>query len=72
MRILLSNGIWYYKKIRKNYDLEKVQARDRHKEKVILNNGYQYHIVKDMGGYDKKFVEEQFQIFLFSLIYMDD
>jgi hypothetical protein len=67
---VLYNGIWQsqrfgqYKQVRKNHNLAQVQARDKIKESVIKNNGYSYHIVKDMGKFDKEFVEHQFRLFI--------
>ncbi len=64
---VLWNGIFHYKQIHKKQSLEQVQSRDKIKMKVIENNGYTYYIVKDIGSYKKKFVEEQFELFLKSL-----
>lgn len=65
---ILYNGIWHYKKITKTHSLEQMQARDAIKTVVIENNGYVPYVVKDLGKFNKKFVEEAFQLFLFSLI----
>lgn len=65
---ILYNGIWHYKKITKTHSLEQMQARDAIKTVVIENNGYVPYVVKDLGKFNKKFVEETFQLFLFSLI----
>jgi len=65
---ILYNGIWHYKKITKTHSLEQMQARDAIKTAVIENNGYVPYVVKDLGKFNKKFVEEAFQLFLFSLI----
>jgi hypothetical protein len=61
---VLYNGIWHYKQVRKNHNLAQVQARDKIKESVIKNNGYTYHIVKDMGKFNKQFVDGQFWLFI--------
>ena len=58
------NGIWHYKKIMERHNLEDVQRRDKLKEKAIKECGYEVYTVKDMGRHNKKFVEEQFSIFL--------
>ena len=58
------NGIWHYKKVRKNHNLELVKNRDRIKEKMIIRNGYIPYIIKDMGRYNTKFVDEQFEKFM--------
>jgi len=65
---ILYNGIWHYKKITKTHSLEQMQARDAIKTVVIENNGYVPYVVKDLGKFNKKFIEEAFQLFLFSLI----
>lgn len=64
---ILYNGIWHYKQVRKDHNLKQVQARDRIKEKVIINNGYTYYIVKDMGGFNEKFISREFFLFLHKL-----
>jgi hypothetical protein len=60
------NGIWHYKQVRKNHKLEQVQARDRLKQKIILDNGYTYYIVRDLGKFDKVFVKTEFDKFMHS------
>jgi hypothetical protein len=64
---ILWNGPFHYKQIFKKQSLEQVQNRDRIKMKVIENNGYINYVVKDLGKFKKKFVEEQFELFLKSL-----
>jgi hypothetical protein len=66
---ILWNGAWHYKQISKTQQLTQVQARDRVKTAIINKYGYTPYIIKDMGKYDKQFVEEQFEIFL--LLRMD-
>lgn len=58
------NGIWHYKQIKTNHNLENTQHRDRIKLKVIKKHGYQSYIIKDMGKADKKFVEQEFEKFM--------
>lgn len=53
-------GIWHYKKVRSKHSVEQVQARDKIKMDVIKNNGYIPYVIKDMGRYNKTFVEEEF------------
>ena len=60
---ILWNGIWHYQKVREKHSLEQVQSRDRIKAKIIEKYDYKLYIIKDMGRYNKKFVEEQFNIF---------
>lgn len=62
---VLWNGIWHYQKVRESHSLEQVQSRDHIKEKIIQKCGYTPIIIKDMGKYNKKFVEEQFDQFIF-------
>jgi len=59
---ILWNGIWHYKQIRKNFSLKQIQSRDKIKLKIIKNNGYEPYVIKDMGKFNKKFVEDQFDI----------
>lgn len=61
---ILWNGIWHYKKIREKQSLEQIQSRDKIKIDNILSCGYTPYVIKDMGKYDKKFVEEQFEKFV--------
>lgn len=60
---ILWNGIWHYKQISKTQSLEQVQARDKIKVDQIVKCGYTPYIIKDLGRYNKEFVEEQFEIF---------
>ena len=53
----------HYKKIKKERSLEKCQERDRLKLIEIVKCGYTPYIIKDMGKYNKKFVEAEFQKF---------
>lgn len=46
----LWNGVWHYKKLRKQHSVEQVQNRDKIKIKEILNSGYNYIVVKDFGN----------------------
>lgn len=61
---ILWNGVWHYKKIKENHSVEQVQNRDKIKILEIQRIGYTPYIIKDMGKYNKYFVEEQFNIFL--------
>lgn len=61
---ILWNGVWHYKKIKKCHSVKQVQNRDKIKIKEIRQCGYIPYIIKDMGKYNKDFVEEQFNIFL--------
>jgi hypothetical protein len=64
---ILWNGIWHYKKVRKNHSLEQVQTRDKIKIKQIILCGYVPYVIKDMGKYNPKFVKEQFELFINNL-----
>jgi hypothetical protein len=57
---ILWNGSWHYKKIVKKQSLKQIQTRDKIKYKVIKSNGYEIYVLKDMGKFDKKFVESEF------------
>lgn len=61
---VLWNGIWHYKQISKTQSLQQVQSRDKIKMDVIEKMGYTPYIIKDMGKYNKKFVEQEFEIFM--------
>jgi hypothetical protein len=65
---VLWNGIWHYQKVNEKHSVVQVQSRDKIKEGVIEKNGYRFFVIKDMGKYNKKFVEFQFQAFLFMII----
>ena len=66
---ILYNGIFYYKKVYKDQKLERMITKDRLKEKIIIDNGYTYYIVKDMGKFNKEFVKEQFYLFIHKLYF---
>jgi hypothetical protein len=61
---ILWNGIWHYRQISKKQSLEQVQSRDKIKMNIIEKYGYIPYIIKDMGKYNKKFVEQEFEIFM--------
>lgn len=60
---VLWNGVWHYKKITKKHSVEQVQNRDKIKIDEIKKSGYKPYIIKDMGSYDKLFVENEFENF---------
>lgn len=60
---ILWNGAWHYKKITKKHSVKQVQNRDKIKIKEIINKGYKPYIIKDMGKYNKSFVENEFNKF---------
>lgn len=57
------NGKWHYEKITEKHSVKQVQNRDKIKVKEIKNKGYIPYIIKDMGKYDKEFVEKEFNKF---------
>lgn len=61
---ILWNGKWHYEKITKKHSVKQVQNRDKIKIKEIIIFGYEPYVIKDLGKYSKKFVKEQFKIFL--------
>lgn len=63
----LWDGNWHRKKCNKKHNLEHVQLRDKWKREIIINNGYTYYTINDFGGYNKEFVEEQFDLFIHKL-----
>lgn len=64
---ILWNGKWHYEKICKNHSIKQVQNRDNIKISEIIKYGYIPYIIKDMGKYNKKFVNEKFNEFLIYL-----
>jgi hypothetical protein len=65
---ILWNGPWHYQQISKTQSLKQVQTRDKIKMDMIEKKGYTPYIIKDMGRYSKKFVTQEFEIFLFMRI----
>lgn len=65
---IMWNGIWHYKQIAKTQSLNQVQARDTIKMAIIKKYGYTPYVIKDMGKYNKAFVEQEFEIFKFMRI----
>lgn len=61
---VLWNGAWHYKKIKKSHSVKEVQNRDNIKINEIKKFGYTPYIIKDMGKYNKKFVQDKFDEFL--------
>jgi hypothetical protein len=61
---VLYNGIWHYKQVRKSQKLNQIQARDKIKQNIITENGYNYYIVKDLGSFNEDFIKEQFNLFI--------
>ena len=61
---VLWNGAWHYKKIKEKHSVEQVQNRDRIKIKNIQDCGYEAYIIKDMGKFSNKKVEEEFKLLL--------
>lgn len=60
---IMWNGIWHYKQISKTQSLNQVQARDRIKTAIIYKYGYIPYVIKDMGKYNRAFVEQEYEIF---------
>jgi hypothetical protein len=60
---ILWNGQWHYKQISKTQSLKQVEARDKIKLSIIEKYNYIPYIIKDMGKYNKKFVDQEFEIF---------
>ncbi len=61
---VLWNGKWHYEKIKEKHSVEQVQNRDLIKMREIEGKGYKYYVIKDMGKYNKLFVENKFKDFL--------
>ncbi len=58
---VLWNGNWHYKKITKSHSIEQTQNRDEIKIDEIKKCGYTPYVIKDVGKYNPKFVEEKFK-----------
>lgn len=58
---VLWNGKWHYEKITEKHSVEQVQNRDKIKMKEISEKGYEHYTVKDMGKFNKEFVENKFK-----------
>lgn len=61
---VLWNGKWHYEKIKRNHSVSQVENRDKIKIREIENKGFKSYIIKDMGKFDKKFVELEFDKFI--------
>lgn len=60
---VLWNGKWHYEKLKRNHSLIQVQNRDKIKINEIKKLGYSCYIIKDLGKYNKDFVENEFNKF---------
>jgi hypothetical protein len=60
---ILWNGKWHYEKITKKHSVEQVQNRDKIKLDEIKKSGYDSYVIKDLGKFNKKFVEIEFEKF---------
>lgn len=58
------NGLWHYKKLRKNHNVEQVQHRDALKKEAVESNGYTYYAIEDLGKHCKTFVKQKFDEFI--------
>jgi DNA-directed RNA polymerase subunit RPC12/RpoP len=61
---VLWNGKWHYQKITFKHSVSQVQNRDKLKIDNIIKCGYTPYVIKDMGKYNPKFVENEFNKFL--------
>lgn len=64
---VLYDGIFHFKQVKKNMKLKQIQSRDNIKRKLILSSGYTFYTVKDMGKFNKKFVINEFNLFIHKL-----
>jgi hypothetical protein len=60
---ILWNGVWHYKQISKTQSLKQVQSRDKIKIAIIEKYGYIPYVIKDIGKFNKSFVEQEYEIF---------
>ena len=61
---ILWNGAWHYKEISKKSSLKQIQNRDKIKLIEIKNCGYVSYVIEDLGKYNIKKVELEFDKFL--------
>lgn len=61
---VLWNGVWHYKQIYKSQSLKQIQNRDKIKIKEIIDYGYEPYVIKDMGKFSIKKVDEEFNKFI--------
>ena len=57
---VLWNGVWHYKKITEKHSVKQVQNRDDIKINEIIKLGYKPYTIKDLGRFNKSFVENEF------------
>lgn len=57
---VLWNGKWHYEKITVKHSVAQVQNRDKIKISKIEAYNYMPYVIKDMGSFDKDFVEREF------------
>lgn len=60
---ILWNGVWHYKKVCGSHSLAATENRDKIKMKEIHNSGFVSYVVKDMGKFNKNFVQKEFEKF---------
>lgn len=61
---VLWNGKWHYEKIKKAQSLKQIQNRDNIKLEEIKKCEYIPYVIKDLGSYNRKFVNKKFEEFL--------
>ena len=61
---VLWNGKWHYEQLTEKHSVKQVQNRDSIKIEEIIKSGYTPYVIKDMGKYSPKFVEEEFKKFI--------
>ena len=64
---MLYDGIFHHIQVKKDHKLKQIQSRDKLKRKIIIDNGYTYYTIIDKGKFNKKFVQEQFDLFIHKL-----
>lgn len=65
---ILWNGKWHYEKITVKHSVLQVQNRDRIKINKIREYKYIPYVIKDLGSFNKFFVENQFQVLKESIL----
>ena len=69
---ILWNGKWHYEKITAKHSVAQVQNRDRIKVSKIMAYNYIPFAIKDMGSFNKEFVEREFSSMVEHLSHKQD
>ena len=68
---ILYDGIFHHKQVKKDHKLKQIQSRDKIKRTIIIENGYKFYTINDLGKFNKNFVKDQFDLFIHKLIFKE-